>query len=77
MNYASLTNLPASTKFPVDSVDGGRVISATVGSGRLVAFAATEFLAIAVAANSSRFHRAALFPISDAAPAPLLQEGVL
>jgi hypothetical protein len=39
MNYASFTNLnlPASTKFPENLVDGGRAAPASVGSGRLVA----------------------------------------
>jgi hypothetical protein len=37
MNYASFTDLPASTKFPEDLVDGGRAPPASVGSGRLVA----------------------------------------
>jgi Undecaprenyl-phosphate glucose phosphotransferase len=54
MSYASFTNLPASTKFPARSVDGGRAVPASVGRGRLAALlalaAATEFLFVAVAA---------------------------
>src|SRR5882757_11250386 len=54
MNYASLTNLPGSTKFPAHSVDGGRAVSARVSRNRLAALlvlsAATEFLLVLVVA---------------------------
>src|SRR5579862_4560040 len=54
MNYASFTNLPASTKFPAHSVGDGTAVSARVGRGRLagllVEAAATEFVLVAVAA---------------------------
>ncbi|MBR0795982.1 undecaprenyl-phosphate glucose phosphotransferase [Bradyrhizobium jicamae] len=54
MNYASFTNLPASTKLPAHSVGDGAATSARVGRGRLTALlvemAATEFLFVAIAA---------------------------
>jgi len=54
MNYASFTNLPASSKFPAHSVGDGTAVPARVGRGRLagllVEAAATEFLFVAVAA---------------------------
>jgi hypothetical protein len=60
MNHASFNNLPALTSFPArsvfpaNSVDGGRVVPASRGKGRLAAVlavaAATEFLLVDVAA---------------------------
>ena len=57
MNYASLTNLPGSTKFPAYSVGGGTAVSAHVSRNRLAALlalaAATEFLLVLVAVYSA------------------------
>jgi hypothetical protein len=54
MKFASFTNLPALTKFPAHSADGGRTVSASVGVRRSIALlvtAAAEFVAIAVSAH--------------------------
>jgi hypothetical protein len=73
MNYASFTNLPASTKFPAHAVDGGRAIPAGVGKSRLPALlalaASTEFLLVAVAAYSAAilYHWLILLDSPDAA----------
>ena len=81
MNYASFTNLPASTKFPAHSVDGGRAVSACVGMGRLIALfmAATEFVAIAVSAYFAAvvYHRLILLYSPDPAKYLLSQKGAL
>src|SRR5258708_12374231 len=84
MNYASFTNLPASTKFPKfpgHSVDPGRAAPARVGRGRLVALlvlaAATEFLFVAVAAYFAAvlYHRLFLLHWPD--PAKYIPESLL
>jgi len=73
MNYASFTNLPASTKFPAHAVDGGTAVPARVGRGRLAALlvlaAATEFLFVAVAAYFATvlYHRLILLQSPEAA----------
>ena len=81
MNYASFTNLPASTKFPAHSVDLGKAVPARVGRGRLAALlvlaAATEFLFVAVAAYFAAilYHRLILLDWPD--PAKYLPESLL
>src|SRR5258708_8656954 len=84
MNYASFTNLPASTKFPKfpgHSVDPGRAAPARVGRGRLVALlvlaAATEFLFVAVAAYFAAvlYHRLFLLHWPD--PTKYIPESLL
>ena len=84
MNYASFTNLPASTKFPKflgHSVDPDRAAPARVGRGRLVALlvlaAATEFLFVAVAAYCAAilYHRLFLLHWPD--PAKYIPESLL
>ena len=84
MNYASFTNLPASTKFPKflgHSVDPDRAAPARVGRGRLVALlilaAATEFLFVAVAAYFAAilYHRLFLLHWPD--PAKYIPESLL
>jgi hypothetical protein len=68
MSYASFTILPGSTKFPAHSVD---VYSPAPAK------CIPEALLIATL-DSARFHRAsAIFPNSNATPAPFFQEGVL
>ncbi len=81
MSYASLTKLPASTKFPAHSVDLGKAVPARVGRGRLAALlvlaAATEFLFVAVAAYFAAilYHRLILLDWPD--PAKYLPESLL
>lgn len=71
MSYASFTNLPASTKLPAHSVDGGKAIAGDVGRGRLAALlvlaAGTEFLLVAGAAYFAAvlYHRLALLQAPD------------
>jgi Undecaprenyl-phosphate glucose phosphotransferase len=81
MSYASFTNIPASAKFPADSINGGRAASAFVGRGRLTAVlllaAAAEFLLVAVAAYFAAvvYHRLVLFSSLD--PAKYLSQALL
>src|ERR1700737_4774008 len=81
MSYASFTKLPASTKFPAQSVDHGRAVPARVGRGRLAALlvsaAATEFLLVAVAAYFAAvlYHRLVLLYWPD--PAKYIPESLL
>ncbi len=81
MNYASFTNLPASTKFPAHSVDVGRAVPARVGRGRLAALlvlaAGTEFLLVAVAAYFAAvlYHRLVLLQPPD--PGKYIPESLL
>jgi Undecaprenyl-phosphate glucose phosphotransferase len=81
MRHASFTNFPASTKFPVHSVDVGRAVPARVGRGRLAArlvlAAATEFLLVAVAAYfaAGLYHRLVL--LYSPAPAKYIPESLL
>lgn len=61
MNYASLTNLPGSTKLPAHTVDCDRAVSPRVSRNRLAALlvlsAATEFLlVVAVAYYAAVFY---------------------
>ena len=81
MNYASFTNLPASTKVPAHSVDVGRAVPARVGRGRLAALlvlaAVTEFLLVAVAAYFAAvlYHRLVLLQPPD--PGKYIPESLL
>jgi hypothetical protein len=75
MNYASFTNLLASTRFPAHSVDGGRAVSASIGMGRSIALlvmAATEFVAIAVPAYFAAIDYHRLMLLYSPAPAQCL-----
>jgi hypothetical protein len=54
MNNTSFTNLPGSTKFPKNLVDGGRAARASVGSGGLVAL-------LVMAAKVSAYFAAAVY----------------
>ncbi|APO51386.1 undecaprenyl-phosphate glucose phosphotransferase [Bradyrhizobium diazoefficiens] len=73
MSYVSFTNLPASTKRPAHSVDGGRAIEEGVGRSRLTALlvlaAGTEFLLVAGAAYFAAvvYHRAVFLGSPDSA----------
>ncbi|WP_284267085.1 undecaprenyl-phosphate glucose phosphotransferase [Bradyrhizobium iriomotense] len=73
MNYASFTNLPASTKLPAHAVDGGRAIEGGVGRSRLTALlvlaAGTEFLLVAGSAYFAAvlYHRVVLLGSPDSA----------
>jgi Undecaprenyl-phosphate glucose phosphotransferase len=81
MSYASFTNVPASAKFPADSINGGRAASAFVGRGRLTAVlllaAAAEFLLVAVAAYFAAvvYHRLVLLSSLD--PGKYVSEAIL
>ncbi|MGY8684678.1 undecaprenyl-phosphate glucose phosphotransferase [Bradyrhizobium sp. UFLA05-153] len=81
MNYASFTNLPASSKISAHSVDDGIAIAGGVGRGRLTALlvlaAGTEFLLVAGAAYFAAvlYHRLVLLQSPD--PARYVQESFL
>src|SRR5262245_35226219 len=81
MNYASFTNLPASTKLPGHSVDVGRAVPARVGRSRLavllVLAAATEFLLVTVAAYSAAFLYYRLVRLHSPDPAQYIPESLL
>jgi Undecaprenyl-phosphate glucose phosphotransferase len=81
MNYASFTNLPASTKFRAHSLDVGRTIPAIVAKRRLIVLlmsaAATEFVFVAVAAYlaAALYHQLILLGSPD--PAKYIPEALL
>ncbi|MGY8661350.1 undecaprenyl-phosphate glucose phosphotransferase [Bradyrhizobium sp. UFLA05-109] len=81
MNYASLTNLPASTKYPAHSVDGGTSVSARVSRNRLAALlvlaAATEFLLVAFAGYFAAFLYHWLILMEAPAPDRYIGESLL
>lgn len=81
MSCASLTNLPASTKFPAHSVAGGRELPAYLGPSRLtvplISAAASEFPFAAIAAYAAAvlYHRPILVYSPD--PARFVPQALL
>jgi Undecaprenyl-phosphate glucose phosphotransferase len=81
MNYASFTNLPASTKLPAHSVDGSRAVPTDVSRGRLagllVLAASIEFLLVTLAAYFAAVLYHGLILLYSPHPAQYIQESLL